>query len=268
MLNLSQISLISLGLACFSLPTATLANTISKQDRSPLPTPILIGQHSDHHHHLSSSENVEYMTILGLMRGHLIVAKELLDLNQPTQAEPHIGHPVDELYADVAEALQQHQVKEFQSTLNQLHNLIQLQPNNPQIAQLYTESVQAVDGAIAVIPSEQLQSPAFVLSVIQGLLATAAEEYNAAIANGKIVETLEYQDSRGFILYAQQLYSTIAQPLAQTNPEIAQAINENLTQLATAWSGGVQPPATIIKTPAEVTTLVSNIDAQITKINQ
>jgi len=33
-----------------------------------------------------------------------------------------------------------------------------------------------------------------------------AEEYKAAIANNKFVELIEYQDSRGFVLYAEDLY--------------------------------------------------------------
>jgi len=35
------------------------------------------------------------------MKGHLIVAKELMAQGNYKQAEPHIGHPVEELYADV-----------------------------------------------------------------------------------------------------------------------------------------------------------------------
>ena len=40
------------------------------------------------------AKDIDYITKLGLMKGHLLVAKELLDQNQPKQAQPHIGHPV------------------------------------------------------------------------------------------------------------------------------------------------------------------------------
>jgi hypothetical protein len=36
------------------------------------------------------AKDVDYMSKLGLMKGHLLVAKELLDQNQPKQAEPHM----------------------------------------------------------------------------------------------------------------------------------------------------------------------------------
>ena len=63
------------------------------------------------------AKDIDYMTKLGLMKGHLLVAKELLDQNQPKQAQPHIGHPVEEIYIDVEEQLEERKVKEFKSNL-------------------------------------------------------------------------------------------------------------------------------------------------------
>ena len=57
------------------------------------------------------------MSKLGLMKGHLLVAQELLNQNQPKQAEPHIGHPVEEIYVDVEDQLNERKVKEFKTTL-------------------------------------------------------------------------------------------------------------------------------------------------------
>ena len=50
-------------------------------------------------------KDTDYMVKLGLMKGHLYVAKELLDLKKPKDAEPHIGHPVEEIYTDVADQI-------------------------------------------------------------------------------------------------------------------------------------------------------------------
>ena len=70
------------------------------------------------------AKDVDYMIKLGLMKGHLIVAKELLDLQKPDQAEPHIGHPVEEIYADVEEQLKERNVKEFKTQLVALQDLV------------------------------------------------------------------------------------------------------------------------------------------------
>ena len=37
------------------------------------------------------AKDLDYMVKLGLMKGHMMVARELLDLKKPDQAEPHIG---------------------------------------------------------------------------------------------------------------------------------------------------------------------------------
>ena len=148
-----------------------------------------------------STEDVDYMTALALMRGHMLVAKELLDQGKSDQAEPHIGHPVEELYGEVEKELPTRNVKEFKSTLNQLHDLVKLKPEDSKLTNQYDTSIQAIDGAIKAVPETQRQSPKFILKVINGLLETADEEYKAGIANGKVLEIIEYQDSRGFVIY-------------------------------------------------------------------
>ena len=43
------------------------------------------------------------MLKLGLIKRHMLVAGELLELKKPNQAEPHLGHPVEEIYIDIEE---------------------------------------------------------------------------------------------------------------------------------------------------------------------
>jgi len=77
------------------------------------------------------------------------------------------------------------------------------------------------------------------------MLKTAAEEYKAAIANNKFVELIEYQDSRGFVLYAEDLYKNIADQMSQKRPEDHKVIAARLrTQESLACK-----PATPVKTP-------------------
>ncbi|NJL60594.1 MAG: helix-hairpin-helix domain-containing protein [Methylacidiphilales bacterium] len=210
------------------------------------------------------AKDVDYMTKLGLMKGHLIVAKELLDLNKPKDAEPHIGHPVEEIYTDVEEQLSDRKVKEFKTTLISLQDLVKSNGKAETIKTNFTNSIQAIDGAIAALPAEQRSKNSFVLQVINGLLDSANAEYGAAIANGKISAAIEYQDSRGFVVYANELYKTIASSMAKENPEAHKAIEANMTELVKVWSN-VIPPAKPVKTPEEVTKLVKTVEADSQK---
>lgn len=211
------------------------------------------------------AKDVDYMTKLGLMKGHLIVAKELLDQQKPDQAEPHIGHPVEEIYVDVEEQLQERKVKEFKTTLISLQEQLKANPKNAKIATNFDTSMQAVDNAIEGIPEAQRKSPKFVLQVINGLLEAADAEYGAAIANNKIIADIEYQDSRGFVNYANTLYKNIAGQMAKENPDAHKQIQTSLTELTKAWPS-VTVPAAPVKTPEQVSQLIKTIGENSRKV--
>jgi Helix-hairpin-helix motif len=211
-------------------------------------------------------KDADYMVKLGLMKGHLYVAKELLDLNKPKDAEPHIGHPVEEIYTDVAEQLKERKVKEFKTTLIALEDLVKAGAKEmPKVTTNLKESQQSIDTAIAALPEAQRKNPAFVLQVINGLLDTANSEYGAAITDGKIKAAIEYQDSRGFIAYAEQLYQGISATMAKDSPDAHKIIVENMKQLKTAWPAAI-PPAAPVKTVEEVGKLIKTIEQNTQKV--
>jgi hypothetical protein len=208
------------------------------------------------------AKDIDYMVKIGLMKGHLLVAKELLDKQKPKDAEPHIGHPVEEIYVDVKDQLPERKVPEFDKTLVALQDLVKAgSKDNNKIDSNFKTAMQAVDGALAALPETQRKSPNFVLQVINGLLDTANSEYQASIAQGKITQAIEYQDSRGFVNYAETLYQTVAPEVAKNKPEANKVISDNLKQLKTVWPN-VIPPAAPVKTPEEVSKLIKAIEQQ------
>jgi Helix-hairpin-helix motif len=206
------------------------------------------------------AKDVDYMVKLGLMKGHMLVAQELLDLKKPDQAEPHIGHPVEEIYVDVEDQLDERKVKEFKTALVNLQDLIKSKPNDPQLKTSYTAAMKGIDNALQALPAAQRQSPGFVVQVIDSLLQAANTEYTAAIANGKIAAAIEYQDSRGFVLYAHELYKGVASQMAKSNPEAHKVMETKLSALLKAWPSAVAP-STPVLTTKEVSTLVGDIEA-------
>jgi hypothetical protein len=210
------------------------------------------------------AKDVDYMTKLGLMKGHLLVAKELLDQGKPKEAEPHIGHPVEEIYVDVEEQFQERKVPDFKNQLVGLQDLLKSKPKDAKVASQFQQSMQSVDNAIQGLPANERQSPEFVLKVISELLDAANSEYGAAIANGKIAAAIEYQDSRGFVTYADTLYSSVSDQLAKQSPEAHKAIQESMSKLKTAWPS-VIPPATPVLTPDQVSQEIKAIEQNAQK---
>ncbi len=207
------------------------------------------------------AKDIDYLTKLSLMRGHMLVAQELLELEKPAEAEPHIGHPVEEIYADVETQLADRGVAPFKAMLMEVHDLVQNRPNDPQIQAKFNDAIAAIDGAIAALPKEKTQSLDVVLPVIGNLLDVAQAEYEAAISNNKISEAIEYQDSRGFVLYAyQMLYPNVRDTIGQANPEAKQQIETAFEALQKAW-----PSA---EAPAAPTMTAEEVSAQVAQIQQ
>lgn len=202
--------------------------------------------------------DTDYLTALGLMKGHLIVAKELIEAGKVAEAEPHIEHPIEELYGTIESELSKRQVPPFKTTLNQLHDSVKAKADKGKISSEYDAAMKAIDGAIANIPAAQRQDPNFVLKAISGMLKTASDEYGAAIADGKIQELIEYQDARGFVLYSESLYKTVRDKVSQTKPDVDKTIAANLEALEKNLPSAQTPPATL-KTAAEFSSIVEKI---------
>lgn len=193
------------------------------------------------------AKDVDYLTKLGLMKGHMLVAGQLMELNFPDQAVPHLQHPVEEIYVDIADQLSERNVPEFSETLTKVQELVKSKPNDPQVQPSFDAAMAAIDQAIAALPAEERQSPKFVLQAVTEMLETAVAEYTAAITNGKITEKIEYQDSRGFVEYAKDtLLKNIATPLAQQQPGLDKDLQAKLDALFKAWPDPVPPQAPVV----------------------
>ena len=211
------------------------------------------------------ARDVDYLTKLGLMQGHMIVAKELLDLQKPEQAFPHIEHPVEEIYAEVEAQLKERNVKGFKQSLIDLQQLVKFKPNDPSIAAKYQEALSSIDIAIAAIPVAQRQSPKLALQVINAILDTAGTEYMAAIANDKIKEIIEYQDSRGFTIYVEQLYKSIAAAMEKEHPETHKQFMASLGKLKSAYPSPLAPEKPVLSV-ADMSALIKANEQAATKV--
>ncbi|WP_088892948.1 helix-hairpin-helix domain-containing protein [Leptolyngbya ohadii] len=206
------------------------------------------------------AKDVDYLTKLGLMKGHMMIAEELLVLGQPEKAVPHLGHPVEEIYVDIQDQLGERNVPEFSDVLTRVQDLVKSKPNDPQVQSQFQAGMAAIDQAIAALPEADRQKPEFTLQVINEMLDTAAAEYTASISNGKISAEIEYQDSMGFVTYAKDtLFKGIESPLAQSNPGVDKTLKAKLAELAKAWTAPI-PPAKPVMTADEVVAQVKAIE--------
>ena len=156
-------------------------------------------------------------------------------------AKTHMKHPGDELYADVAPALEQRGAQGFGDELESLATLVE----NGSLVSEVEQAHQAVLDRI-----EQAEATAFGsggpdlktrLETILNLVRTAAEEYEVAVKDGQVVNAHEYQDALGFVRVAERLLEGVSDEERRQAAEAIAATQEQLDAIAVAWPSLVPP---------------------------
>jgi hypothetical protein len=156
-------------------------------------------------HEATAQTDLDLLVVLGQMQGHLLVAQELLNQQLYSAAEPHVGHPADELYGALEPALQSRRIPTFLATLEDLRQQVRLNPQAPATALRLAKAQQAIAAVAQALPGGGAADSQAVTAVVRQLAETAVDEYGAAVAGNQVVEAIEYQDARGFLLEAQRL---------------------------------------------------------------
>lgn len=184
-----------------------------------------------------NAEAVSTGTALAQIRGHLRVARELLAAGDDEAAVPHIGHPRAELLSAVTP-----EIEEAGGNAADLDAAIEAAETA-----LADGDTEALDGAIeAAIEAardaeasvvDDPEDPAYRGSVIAALVASVGGEYSEAVVDGELRELAEFQDARGFLVEAQELYGSIRSAVEEASAEEAAEIDEAFEQLETALPG-------------------------------
>ncbi len=173
---------------------------------------------------ISNEDHAELLFKLGLLEGHLMVGRELIEANQPRLALPHFGHPVRELYDDIQGELKRRNVTAFDGELIALEALAAGKPRDPATLAKYDGVIRILGAVRATVPSGLLDDERFMLGVLGEVATIASEDYSESIEGGRIEKPVEYHDSRGYLLYAsQELKRLENRPDLRGSPRLAAA---------------------------------------------
>lgn len=190
---------------------------------------------------ISNEDHAELLFKLGLLEGHLLVGRELIDANQPRLALPHFGHPIRELYDDISGELQRRGVTGFDGELIALEALAAGKPGDPATAVQYHKVVGIIAALRATVPAGLLDNERFMLGVLGEVATIASEDYSESIEGGRIEKPIEYHDSRGYLTYAdRELRRLEGRPDLRGSPNLAMA-RAKLTEMR-AIVGPLLPP--------------------------
>lgn len=202
---------------------------------------------------------VKFFRDMSLIRGHLLVGDELVKAGLWEDALPHFHHPVEELYTSIGPRLQGQGLRQFDTTLKALAQTVQAKNRTAYDAALrvVVQRMADTDKGMRKFATPFLQSR---VSTVLAVLRSATSEYAEAVEDGRITKPVEYQDSRGFVFYAERLLNSIAPDLEKKDKAALAAIRAAYADLKTTWPTPV-PPEKAIRDHDAVVAAVARVES-------
>jgi hypothetical protein len=204
----------------------------------------------------SADDNLDLFEKLGLMEGHLMIGKALLDANMQKDALPHFGHPVRELYDYLKPAFAERKHPEFEKELQDLERRAKAAPRDPVTTAAYNDVLNKVDGLRKTIPAETLRSRQFVILGIAMMVEAAAGDLGESLDKGRITNTMEYHDAMGFARYADAYARAQADILGPQTVAIAKE-----TQFTLSAFPSLEPPSKPARSVSQVQAAANRVKA-------
>ncbi|MFC2953171.1 hypothetical protein ACFOOP_14640 [Marinicaulis aureus] len=177
-----------------------------------------------------ATDDVAYLKLLGLVRGHLIAFYELYQSGSQDMARMHVKHPESELYMDIAPAFGPRGQTGF---ADELTALVSAAAAGGEVDSEYSDAVEALN---AHMPAA---GPAVMLLAVSEIIRVAADEFDIGVEDdGAISNAHEYQDAYGFLVASRDMVAGIettdvnatdAISLAHEQIELALASFDGLT---------------------------------------
>ena len=102
---------------------------------------------------ITTEDQAELLFKLLLLEGHLGIAQALVAAGEVQLALPHYGHPVRELYDDIAPELQRRGLPGFDGALIRLEAVAAGSPGSAAFTAQYEAVQKAVAGLRATVPA-------------------------------------------------------------------------------------------------------------------
>jgi len=212
------------------------------------------------HDHSSSKvfKDDQYLTHIGLVKGHLFVGVELYKKEFFENAKRHMKHPKSELYAGLIPTFEAKNANGFASELEVL--ALSVENNEPLsiVSMNYKNLLDVINQNENYVDSKSNTFENKVL-LVKSLLEIAAEEYAIGIIDGNIENKFEYQDALGFTTVAKNILkdSDALSPSEEVKRNIIIEIIESLSPL---WPSLV-PIEKINGDAVKILNAVSKIDS-------
>ena len=215
-----------------ALPSATNAQTEAPPPVAAKPAAI-------------SAQDLAFGRFIALIRAHLLTGDELATQRQWDAAASHFGFPREEIYGVIRDQLRTYNAPPFDSALRALARAAKSRDAKqyPKVRQKVEDALAAAD---AGLKARQPNWSRFTLAAAVAVLKSAPDEYDDAVAKGRIVRPIGYQTARGFILQADRMIESVAAELGAGNAAALTDIRAGLSQLKTHFASLAAPKEAVM----------------------
>ncbi|MEQ6250070.1 hypothetical protein ABMC89_14345 [Sulfitobacter sp. HNIBRBA3233] len=171
----------------------------------------------------SADGGVALLTGLAFMEGHVRAGLALYEAGDLAAAKTHMGHPIEEKYEAVEDALEKSGHGALEGQIAALAAATEAEADLSEVQALFTEMRETMEAVRADYPADtQVES-------LVALTRIAGEEYSAAIGDNQTVTDLhEYQDSWGFLRVVEAEATQMAESGDTALAEVAQTLLEQV----------------------------------------
>ncbi|MGH7879961.1 MAG: hypothetical protein ACREQD_10765 [Candidatus Binataceae bacterium] len=184
--------------------------------------------------------DVAFGRFIALIRGHLLAGDDLVKARDWTDALPDFRYPLEEIYGVIRDDLRSYKTPQFDGALKALARTVAKRN-----VRQYQKARQRVDDALAAadanLKARQFDWPRFELEIALAVLKTAPDEYEVAVAKGRMIHPGGYQTARGFILQSDRMIESVAPELAAKNADAMRDIRDGFVQLRRAFATVTAP---------------------------
>jgi hypothetical protein len=201
---------------------------------------------------------IRFYRDIGLLHGHLLIGRQLIELGLWDEGLPHFLHPTEELYGRLEKYIILHKLRPFRLELLALAQAVKAKRQGA-YEQALKVVQQRLTAALDVAKTFMRPLPGFTARTAAEMLKVALSEYEASIAGAAFLKPVEYQDGRGFVWEAERMLADAAPELAKTDAPALAKIRAALARLKLAWPAPM-PPAVPLLEPGQMAELISDIE--------
>jgi hypothetical protein len=181
------------------------------------------------------------------MRGHILVGTELVDADRWDDALPHFLHPTEELYGAMERYIKLHKITPFDKQLKALAQAVKAK-NKPAFQQAAKLVDARLTNALTAFRRFMTVQPysSYTMRTVAETLKVAKSEYEQSIEGGRFTKPVEYQDSRGFVWYAEKMIAAQEKDLAKIDAARLAEVMRGLVELRSAWPTAIPPDQPVV----------------------